>query len=156
MSVLSKSAYEAKQVYSSNRSADNTEILRGQGVDEETIDLYLSIMAIRHELHRCDRRSLYCLESGDFDSLWHYIKQLQDFVGQEFIDEFDCPIDSDEIEDIYHSDYVAKDYDSYQHFAEIWYSDKIEKLNWEAEKKLAELDKKYGTWMCPSGISRIF
>lgn len=155
MSILSKQAYEAKQAYASRSNGENAEIMAEAGASQEQIDYMLKIVSIRHDIHAGSRSSLFNTESSDFDSKWEMINELQDFVSQTVLDEFNSPLDTDWSLGLADEE----DFGSFEAFSEksiLEISSKIEHLNTLAEKKLQEIDLEFGTSWTPSGASRIF
>ena len=155
MAQLSKQAYEAKAQYASRSNSENAEIMQEAGASQELIDSILRIVSIRHDIHSGSRSSLFNTESSDFDSKWKMINELQEFVCENVLDEFNSPLDSDWSMGLVDEE----DFDSYQDFSEksiLEISNKIEKLNTLVEKKLQEIDLKFSTSWTPSGASRIF
>lgn len=155
MAYLSSQAYEAKANYASKFNSENAEIMEEAKASQELIDSILRIVSIRHEIHSGSRSSLFNTESSDFNSKWGMINELQAFVGESVIDEFDSPLDTDWSMELVDQD----DFNSFQDFSEKSISEisgKIEKLNTLVENKLQEIDKEFGTSWTPSGASRIF
>jgi hypothetical protein len=155
MAQLSKQAYEAKAQYASRSNSENAEIMQEAGASQELIDSILRIVSIRHDIHSGSRSSLFNTESSDFDSKWKMINELQEFVSESILDEFNSPLDTDWSMGLVDEE----DFDSYQDFSEksiLEISNKIEKLNTLVEKKLQEIDLKFSTSWTPSGASRIF
>ena len=155
MSIINKEGYEAKARYAASSNKANAEIMQQAGADQKLIDYLLRIVAIRHDLHFSSRSSLFNTESCDFDSKWEVVNELQEFINETVLDEFDTPLDTDWSTGLVDHE----DFDSIQDFesksiSDI--SDKIEILNTLVEKKLQEIDQEHNTSWTPTGLSRIF
>jgi hypothetical protein len=155
MSKITKQAYEAKSRYASRSNSENAEIMEEAGASQELIDSILRIVSIRHDLHSGSRSSLFNTESSDFDSKWEQINELQEFVSETVLDEFNSPLDSDWSMGLVDTD-EFESFDDFSQRSIVEISNKIEKLNTLVEKKLQEIDKEFGTSWTPSGASRIF
>ena len=164
MAYLSKEQYEYRRESAAKRNAHNEEIAIEHGMTEEQADLMTRLCSLRHELHSNLADCANSSENGilvKIDKLNENI-EISGLSGVSF--SADCG-EVGMIDDIdglleYGED-VPEDHDSKEY--EEWYYDnknriigELQQANDEIEAYLKEIDNKYGTSFCPTGVLRIY
>lgn len=173
MSVVSKEGYERKQQYAENKMKLNEEIAIENGLNEEQIEVIEDLCRIRHEMH-CNQKDFFASESYNFNIFWDYVdSDNENSIYLKLVEvnlpEIDfssidllCENDSDYLD--YDNDLEEYDEDSeeYEERKQELYDEAYDRVIVEAEKinkiienYLFEIDKKYNTNYCPTGLSRI-
>ena len=153
MAYFSKEIYERKNEYAAKRMQENT---LNKNLTEEQHEALAKLCKFRHEWH-CNYKSVFCSESAKARELGQYLAELDDngyiiaeglpkLTGFDVLDLNDDNLAKENGYDL--SDNTQYD-EYYSHCI-----DQYKNVNDCIEKYLAEIDKKYGTNYCPSGLSR--
>ncbi len=174
MAYFSKEAYERKREWAANNNASQRERFIEAGGDEDTADAIVDLCEWRHDFHSTDAKRLANEDAqGNWWEHWKKLEEIRERLKS--LKEDGIVID---LPDIYDDNYpiellwglngevyTVEDYkERYKHdgkdFKDFWedyvweFSEKQGKANKEIERFLLEIDKKYGTEFCPSGMAR--
>ncbi|MFA5068076.1 MAG: hypothetical protein WC466_08610 [Candidatus Izemoplasmatales bacterium] len=155
----SKDVYDKKREYAARKMAKNKDI---DTMTDEQHDAVANLCSIRHELHT----NMHNVAISDDQNIKKKIVlaniQLResDLPHMSFVplDEIDY-IDIDSIEDLkLMGENPENDEEKNEWYTENYYriSNELSELNSNIEKYLKQIDEKYGTSYCPTGLSRVF
>lgn len=154
-----KNIYDGKKEYAAAAMAKNKET---QSLTDDQHDALSDLCSVRHELHTNTDSLIKSDEGGIKEKLISANIQLNqsgvppmNFIPLDTSDY----IDIDTIDLLYELEEVPENEEERQ----IWYDDnyyrihgELSNLNSKIEQYLSEIDKKYGTQYCPTGLSRKF
>lgn len=160
MAYFSKEVYEGKLNYASRKSRDNRDILREQGLNEDTIDLLVSVSSLRHELHcssygESSNNLIRKLGGKQYSCGTELIYQINEkkLIEEKMplIDELDVDFDSDSVEDIlnYYGVSATDDETENSNLAYNYirkdFEENINNWNLSCRQWFGKINKKYGT-----------
>lgn len=154
MAHLNKQQYDYRRESAASKAASNESMAVSNGMTAEQAELISSLCSLRHELHT----NMDAVTKDDADAK---IKQSLVNVNADIKASGLAPmsfIPSDK-EDYLDIDSIAElqdmgmmdDYD--EEYERIYHE--LEELNHKIESYLADIDSKFGTSFCPSGLLRI-
>ena len=163
MGYLSKEDYE--------RRADNAVLrqkreLEDANLTDEQKDAIREICSLRHELHSCDRESIFNSESSDYDELYDIPDRINELIEENDLNKFgtvavlgeELPADydwhhilSDEEKEEEYND----NFDNYRDYGVDIICERVEYVNQTIEDFLKKIDVEYNISIAPTGAHRV-
>lgn len=157
---MRKEMFEAKARYAERKNSDNFDIATINGMEEEQAGAIVKLCAYRHYIHT-HQDSLWCVESADYDKMNDLLNggiyEMLKEVGIENMLAWDTSdLDNDQTYDLNLDDATEEEKEeAYEEaYRAVYYF--VERVNKQIEKFLKEIDEKYKTQFCPTGLSRLF
>jgi hypothetical protein len=150
MGKLNKNIYEMKEQYAIHNMDQNKKIGILYGLNENQCNTLDNLCSVRHEMHS-NQEDFFIEESPNNSKFYNYIEsEINEMLKEARL----SVIDFDKIDMLFDTDYyVEADTDEY---IEAYNTaiDTAEQINTTIEQYLKNIDVKYCTSYCPTGIAR--
>ena len=157
MAYLNKEAYERKEAYANRRMLQNAE---NESLTPEQHEVLAWLCSKRHEVHT-NQEDFFYSESSNSTEYWNLI---DDGCGNGVIRDKLSSVDLPDLKwsfsvDDYMTDALSTEFGYSEEDTDAELESCIEmagKFNNDIESYLREIDKRYGTNYCPSGVGRLY